>query len=84
MIGHWPSETFGGPVYRLTLRRRITRLMTSIRSDSSAVAPPADRRPLTPSLADRDVCHQFQYRNLSDDPYQSLELDDILESPQRS
>ena len=83
MIGHWPSETFGRPLYRLTLRRRISRLM-SIRTDTLAAVPPADRRFPTPSLVDRGICHQFQYRNLSDDPYQSLELDDILESPRRS
>jgi hypothetical protein len=84
MIGHWPSETFGRPLWvRVTLQRRISRLMMSIRPHTSAAVPTADRRFLTPSLIDRDRCHQFQYRNLSDDPYQSLELDDILESPRR-
>ena len=78
MIGNWPIETFGRPVWtRLTLQRSLSKLAMSIRSDTSATVPP------TPSLVDRERCHQFQYRNLSDDPYQSLELDDILESPRR-
>ena len=85
MIGHWPSETFGRPPWtRLTLQRRLSSLVMSIRSGSAAATVPStDRRSPTPSLIDRDRCHQFLYRNLSDDPYQSLELDDILESPRR-
>jgi hypothetical protein len=87
MIGHWPSDTLGRPLWtRLTLQRRIGRLMTSIRSDAPAAAPPsADRRLPGRSLidGDGDVCHQFQFRNLTDDPYQSLKLDGILESPRR-
>jgi hypothetical protein len=82
MIGNWPVETFGRPLWtRLTLQRRISRLVMSLRSDTSAAVSSTDRRFSTPSLIDREGCHQFQYRNLSDDPYQSLELDDILESP---
>jgi hypothetical protein len=83
MIGNWPIETFGRPLWtRLTLQRRLSRLTMSIRSDTSATVSP-DRPFPTPSLVDRERRHQFQYRNLSDDPYQSLELDDILESPRR-
>jgi hypothetical protein len=86
MIGHWPSETLGHPLWtRLTLQRRISSLVMSIRSGTAAAAVPStDRWSPAPSLVDRDGCHQFQYRNLSDDPYQSLKLDDILEYPRRS
>jgi hypothetical protein len=83
MIGHWPVETFGRTLWtRHTLQRRIAKLVTSIRLRTLAAAPPsADRRLPGRSRIDRDACHQFQFRNLSDDPYQSLEFDDILESP---
>jgi hypothetical protein len=84
MIGHWPVETFGRPLWtRRTFKLSIGKLVTTVRSDPPPVPPSADRRLPGRSQIDRDACHQFQYRNLSDDPYHSLELDGILESPRR-
>lgn len=85
MIGHWPIETFGRPLWsRLTLQRRMSGLLTSMRTRTSMAEPvSADLRLPGRSPIDGDACHQFQFRNLSDDPYKSLELDDILVPPRR-